>query len=75
MYIQDKGKGVVLLNKCDYVEKMNSVNTDGVEETSQVTGLISVMREDKIIDSGIDENLVGSAPESGNGYVKVPKVL
>lgn len=59
----------------DYVEKMNAVDTTGVEETSQVTGLINIMRNDEIIDSGIDKELVDSAPDSGNGYVKVPKVL
>jgi aspartyl-tRNA(Asn)/glutamyl-tRNA(Gln) amidotransferase subunit C len=59
----------------DYVEKMNTVDTAGVEETSQVTGLTNIMREDRIIDSGTHDELVDSAPEHGNGYVKVPKVL
>ena len=29
-----------------YVDKLNKVNTDGVEETSQVTGLINSVRDD-----------------------------
>lgn len=32
----------------DYVEQLNKVNTDGVEPTAQVTGLINVTREDKV---------------------------
>ena len=59
----------------NYIEKMQSVDTEGVEPTSQVTGLVNVERDDKIIESGIDSGLVASAPEANNGYVKVPKVL
>ena len=59
----------------DYVEKMQAVDTTGVEETSQVTGLTNIMREDKIIESNISDELVSSAPEAGNGYIKVPKIL
>jgi len=59
----------------DYVEKLQTINTDGVEETSQVTGLVNVMRDDEIQESGISNELVGSAPENSNGYVKVPKIL
>ena len=59
----------------DYVEKLQAVDTDGVEETSQVTGLINVMREDKIEESNISDELVECAPEHGDGYIKVPKIL
>ncbi len=31
-----------------YVEKLNEVNVENVEPTSQVTGLQNVMREDKV---------------------------
>jgi len=59
----------------DYVEKMQASDTTGVEETSQVTGLTNVMREDKIIESGISDELINCAPEAGNSYIKVPKIL
>ena len=59
----------------DYVDKMQTVDTKDVEPTSQVTGLTNVMREDKIIESGINEELVSLSPDSDNGYVKVPKIL
>lgn len=32
----------------DYVEQLNEVNTEGVEPTAQVTGLLNVTREDKV---------------------------
>ena len=59
----------------DYVEKMQAVDTTGVEETSQVTGLTNIMREDKIIESGIADELVKCAPEHDGGYIRVPKIL
>lgn len=31
-----------------YVEMLNEVDTDGVEETAQVTGLKNVLREDEV---------------------------
>ncbi len=58
-----------------YVEKMRAVETAKVEPTSQVTGLTNVMREDEIIESGISEKLVANAPESHDGYIKIPKVF
>ena len=32
----------------DYVELLNEVDTEGVEPTAQVTGLVNVTREDKV---------------------------
>lgn len=59
----------------DYVEKLQTIDTTGVEETSQVTGLVNVMRADNIVESGISNELVDCAPEHSDGYIKVPKIL
>jgi len=59
----------------DFMEKMKEVDTSKVEETSQVTGLKNITREDEVIESGIDKELVKTAPESNGGYIKVPKIL
>lgn len=59
----------------DYVEKMQAVDTSGVEPTSQVTGLINIMRDDSVKESGISDELCDCSPEIDNGYIKVPKVL
>lgn len=48
----------------DYVEKLNSVDTSGVEPTFNVTGQNNVMRED-IADSGLSqEEATMNAPKS-----------
>ena len=64
-----------LSNILEYMDKLQSVDTENIEPTSQVTGLISVMREDEIIESGIEKELVDSAPAHVDGYVSIPKIF
>ena len=60
----------------EYVEQLNSVNTDGVEPTYQVTGLASVTREDVVVDYGVsNEDLLKNAPDTQAGQIKVPRVI
>ena len=59
----------------DYVEKLAAVDTENIEPTSQVTGLTNIMREDEIIASGINEELLACVPESSNGFIAVPKIF
>ncbi len=64
-----------LSNILDYMEKLQAVDTQKIEPTSQVTGLINVMREDKVINSGIEQELVNSAPSHKDGYISIPKIF
>ncbi|MFA6422046.1 MAG: Asp-tRNA(Asn)/Glu-tRNA(Gln) amidotransferase subunit GatC [Candidatus Buchananbacteria bacterium] len=64
-----------LSNILEYMEKLQSVDTQNIEPTSQVTGLTSVMREDEIIESGIEKDLVECAPAHKDGYVAIPKIF
>jgi aspartyl-tRNA(Asn)/glutamyl-tRNA(Gln) amidotransferase subunit C len=60
----------------NYVQKLNTVDTSGVEPTNQVTGLKNVMRVDETMDYNTDRNeLLSNAPSSTDGYIKVKKVL
>ena len=67
--------GAQLSGILEYMEKLQSVDTENVEPTFQVTGLISVMREDEVIESGIEKELVDSAPAHIDGYVAIPKIF
>ncbi len=58
-----------------YVEQLGKVNTDNVEETSQVTGLVNVFRPDAVIPSENPEALINQAPEHEDNMVKVKNVL
>jgi len=63
-------------NILGYVEQLNSIDTDGVEETSQVTGISNSTREDKIKDYGTSkQQLLSNSPDQESGYIKVRRVL
>ena len=60
----------------EFVETIQKTNTDGVETTSQVTGLTDVWREDEVKKSKVTpKDLLASTPDTHDGYVKVRKVL
>ncbi len=60
----------------EYVEKLSDAETNGLEPTSQVTGLTNQMRKDEEKDYGTSrEDLLKNAPDSQDGYIKVRRVL
>lgn len=59
-----------------HVKQLDAVDTTGVEPTYQVTGLKNVMRDDTIIDYGVNrKELLKNAPMQQDDQIKVPKVL
>lgn len=58
-----------------YVGELQSVDTDNVKITSQVTGLSNVMREDKVEACDNPEALVNMAPSHEDNLVKVKAVF
>ena len=61
----------------DYVEILNEVDTDGVEDTCQVTGLEDVVREDKIIecDEETKKKIIDQFPEKMGKLLKVKAIF
>jgi aspartyl-tRNA(Asn)/glutamyl-tRNA(Gln) amidotransferase subunit C len=60
----------------EYVKHLDSVDVDGLEPTSQVTGLTNVMREDEVIDYGIaPQTLLALAPKKQDGHIKVRRMI
>ena len=64
----------------DYINKLNEVNTDGVEPLYQTTSLVNWFRADEPrgefkMDENLNKKLIGQAPHSQNGFVKVKSVL
>lgn len=60
----------------DYINKLQELDTDGVEPTYQVTGLANVWRDDIVTDDAVTrEQLLALAPETAQNQIKVPKVL
>ncbi|BBI35252.1 Asp-tRNA(Asn)/Glu-tRNA(Gln) amidotransferase subunit GatC [Cohnella abietis] len=58
-----------------YAEKLNQLDTDGIEPTSHVLPLANVMRDDKVKPSLPIEKVLLNAPEDEDGHFKVPAVL
>lgn len=58
-----------------YIDKLQKVDTDGVPETSQTTGLENVMREDTTAPSLSQDEALSNAKNKHNGLFKVKGIL
>ena len=61
----------------EFAKIVQDVNTDGVEPTNQVTGLVNVFREDIVEDYPEDmrRKMFSQVPNWKNGYVVVPHAI
>lgn len=59
----------------NYVSALNEVDTRNIKPTSQVTGLLNVMREDRTKASRCEKELVAQAPEHKGGCIKTKAIL
>lgn len=59
----------------EYMEKLNKVDTEKTEPTSQVTGLENITREDRITPSLTQDEVLDNAKSTHNGMFKVKAVL
>jgi aspartyl-tRNA(Asn)/glutamyl-tRNA(Gln) amidotransferase subunit C len=58
-----------------YMDKLNSLDTTGIEPTSHVIPLVNVFRED-VVDHNFEvEESVGNAPERKGSSFKVPPII
>jgi len=58
-----------------YVEKLNELDTKGVEPTAHVLNINNVMRDDVIAESLSQERALANAPEKAAGHYKVPRII
>ena len=59
----------------DYVEKMNELDTTGVEPLAHCLPVSNVLREDSAKESLGTEKVLANAPQSDDEFFKVPKIL
>ena len=59
----------------DYVERMNTLNTEGVEPMAHCLPVSNVFRDDIIKESLGTEKTLANAPQSDGPFFKVPKIL
>ena len=59
-----------------YVEKLQNVDVEGLEPTTQVSGLTNVRRADEVIDYGYEpEDLLKGAPAVEDDHLKVKRMI
>ena len=59
----------------EYVNKLNSVDTENIVPTSQVTGLENVTRKDEAKPSLSQEQALSNSKSTHNGLFKVKAIL
>ena len=58
-----------------YVSELNKVDTNNIEEISQVTGLENIFRPDVAEYSEIREAIIKNFPESKDNFLKIKSIL
>ncbi len=59
----------------DYIDKLNELDTSGVEPMSHVFPVDNVFREDVVTNGDDRENMLKNAPEVREGSYQVPKTV
>ncbi|GAB4408130.1 MAG: Asp-tRNA(Asn)/Glu-tRNA(Gln) amidotransferase subunit GatC [Thermodesulfovibrionales bacterium] len=67
--------GEQLSSILDYVEKLNELDTSGVEPTSHVLTMSNVMREDTLKPSLPKEDALMNAPDRADNFYRVPRII
>ena len=67
--IEDMGKML------SFVDKLNEIDTEGVEPLIYMSEEINVLREDEITSEVSQKDALKNAPQKDSDYFKVPTVL
>ena len=59
----------------DYIDKLNALDTNGVEPMSHVFPVHNVFREDVVTNGDDRDNMLANAPEERDGQYQVPKTV
>lgn len=59
----------------DYIDKLNELDTEGVEPMSHVFPVSNVFREDVVTNGDDSVNTIQNAPEEKDGMFMVPRTV
>jgi aspartyl-tRNA(Asn)/glutamyl-tRNA(Gln) amidotransferase subunit C len=59
----------------EYMEKLNELDTTGVEPLHHVLDMTNVLRDDAVKPSLPREEILSNAPDAVDGFFRVPKVI
>ena len=73
---EEMGTLTVQLNSIlSYMDKLNELDTSGVEPMSHVIDACNAYREDMVRDSFTQTLALDNAPDKEKGFFKVPKII
>ena len=58
-----------------FVDKLNEIDTEGIDPLIYMSEEVNVLREDKVSEKISQEDALKNAPEKDSDYFKVPTVL
>ncbi|HWP57421.1 MAG TPA: Asp-tRNA(Asn)/Glu-tRNA(Gln) amidotransferase subunit GatC [Candidatus Acidoferrales bacterium] len=58
-----------------YVDKLDRVDTSGVEPLAHVIDIVNAFREDRVVNEPAPESILANAPEREKHFFKVPKII
>ena len=58
-----------------YIEKLNELDTDGVEPTSHAVPMLNVMREDEPGPCLSRDEALANAPDRSGEFFRVPRII
>ena len=58
-----------------FVDKLNEIDTEGIDPLIYMSEEVNVLREDKVTEETSQEDALKNAPEKDSDYFKVPTVL
>lgn len=64
-----------LQNILSWAELLQEVDTNGVEPLANVSEISLSLREDKVTDGGIQQEILANAPEAVEGFFVVTKIV
>lgn len=64
-----------LSNILENFEILQEVDTSDIQPTSQVTGLRNIMKDDEVIPSLNQREILANAPQEDDGFFKIRAVL
>jgi aspartyl-tRNA(Asn)/glutamyl-tRNA(Gln) amidotransferase subunit C len=64
-----------LENILDFCEKLNEVDTEGIEPLIYMTETFNNVREDVVEQNFTKEQMLSNAPKKDSDYFRVPKVI
>lgn len=78
LYFTEEEKQAIekdLQKMISFVEKLNEIDTNGIEPLQHMGSAINILREDEIKGSSTREDALQNAPQTDGVFFKVPKVI